>query len=221
VTDRGRVLFPVEVFALFTTVFCWLGILSNDTFQRSEVGRSVSVICLLPSFMLRDDLLSCPSYIVSTMFFWVCRRRQYVPPKRWWPPTTQYGVTAQKTNIDIFTYLLAMNFTYLIWRLEQWNKLQNKTRNKLTFCSCCMIRPMQWNSQNCWHTSLIIKVVWATRPNCAAGSDSRTGMSLRYHRQLNIKRRPIPNPLPWDKVGWSMSDISLLTNRSLFSRISS
>jgi hypothetical protein len=26
-----------------------------------------------------------------------------VPPKRWYPPTSQHGLTTQKTIIDIFT----------------------------------------------------------------------------------------------------------------------
>jgi hypothetical protein len=40
---------------------------------------------------------------------WACGwvptfRRQYVPPKRWYPPSSPHGVTTQKTNMDNTEY---------------------------------------------------------------------------------------------------------------------
>jgi hypothetical protein len=36
----------------------------------------------------------------------------YVPPKRWYLPTSPHGVTTQKTNIDIFTSVRISDLSY-------------------------------------------------------------------------------------------------------------
>jgi hypothetical protein len=39
------------------------------------------------------------------------RGRQYVPPKRWYLPTSTHGVAVQTNNIDVFTAMRTSNLT--------------------------------------------------------------------------------------------------------------
>jgi hypothetical protein len=51
------------------------------------------------------------------------RWRQYVPPKRWYLPTSVHSISAQKTNINIFTAVRNSNFlqvAYVVGLWRQW-----------------------------------------------------------------------------------------------------
>jgi hypothetical protein len=57
--------------------------------------------CTLEKCLIGSEVLT--EVKMSMLVLWVVqpwRRRQHVSPKRWYRPTSQYGVTTQKTNID-------------------------------------------------------------------------------------------------------------------------
>jgi hypothetical protein len=80
-------------------------------FRKNILPPSSGLKTHITTNLLRNTGLRDKKPVWSTKWRW----RQYVPPKRWYLPTSPHGVTTQKTNTDIF----ALRTSHLRWILSK------------------------------------------------------------------------------------------------------